>query len=94
MSTLLAGRPQDLRRSVHLKVYKGVVTRTNIEIDDELVGRAMRLYRLRSKREAVDLALRRLVGEPMSREEALAEEGGGWSGNLAEIRSPEEIHRP
>lgn len=75
----------------HLKVYKGVVTRTNIEIDDVLVNRAMRLYRLRSKREAVDLALRRLVGEPMSREEVLATEGTGWAGDLTEIRSAEEI---
>jgi Arc/MetJ family transcription regulator len=94
MSSLLAGRHDTRSRSVHRSVYKGVVTRTNIEIDDELVGRAIRLYRLRSKREAVDLALRRLVGEPMSGEEALAEEGGGWSGDLAEIRSPDEIHRP
>jgi Arc/MetJ family transcription regulator len=68
-----------------------MVTRTNIEIDDLLVGRAMRLYRLRSKREAVDLALRRLVGEPMGREEALATEGSGWAGDLAEIRAPDEI---
>ena len=79
---------------IHLKVYKGVMTRTNIEIDDVLIDRAMRLYRLRSKREAVDLALRRLVGEPMSREEALATEGTGWAGDLAEIRSPDEIHEP
>ena len=67
------------------------MTRTNIEIDDRLVDRAMRLYRLPSKREAVDLALRRLVGEPMSREEALAMEGNGWAGDLEEIRSPEDI---
>jgi Arc/MetJ family transcription regulator len=67
------------------------MTRTNIEIDDVLVGRAMRLYRLRSKREAVDLALRKLVGEAMSREEMLAVEGSGWAGDLDEIRSPEEI---
>jgi Arc/MetJ family transcription regulator len=67
------------------------MTRTNIEIDDQLVGRAMSLYRLRSKREAVDLALRRLVGEPMSREEILATEGSGWSGDLAELRSRQEI---
>jgi Arc/MetJ family transcription regulator len=80
--------------SVHPKVYKGAMTRTNIEIDDVLVDRAMRLYRLRSKREAVDLALRRLVGEPMSRKEALATEGTGWAGDLAEIRSPDEIHEP
>lgn len=67
------------------------VARTNIEINEELVGRAMRVYRLRSKREAVDLALRRLVGDPMGQREALAMEGSGWAGDLAEIRSPDEI---
>jgi Arc/MetJ family transcription regulator len=67
------------------------MTRTNIEIDDRLVDRAMRLYRLRSKREAVDFALRRLVGESMTREEMLAAEGRGWSGDLDEIRSRQEI---
>lgn len=66
------------------------MTRTNIEIDDELVGRAMRIYRLRSKREAVDFALRKLVGGTSS-EEALAMEGSGWSGDLEEIRSREEV---
>ena len=67
------------------------VTLTNIEIDDQLIDRAMRLYRLPSKREAVDLALRRLVGEPMSRAEALEAEGTGWGGALDEIRAREEI---
>jgi Arc/MetJ family transcription regulator len=67
------------------------VGRTNIEIDDELMERAMRIYRLHSKREAVDLALRRLVGEPMSRREALAMEGHGWGGDMVEIRRPDEI---
>lgn len=80
--------------SIHPKVYKGAVTRTNIEIDDILVERAMRLYRLRSKREAVDLALRQLVGEPMSREEALATEGTGWAGDFAEIRASDEVQEP
>lgn len=70
------------------------MTRTNIELDDELVGRAMRLYRLRSKREAVDLALRKLVGEPMSREETLAAEGSGWAGELSTIRARDEILEP
>jgi Arc/MetJ family transcription regulator len=79
---------------IHRKVYTSPVTRTNIEIDEVLIDRAMRLYRLRTKREAVDLALRRLVGEPMSREEALATEGTGWAGDLAEIRSSEEIPGP
>jgi Arc/MetJ family transcription regulator len=75
---------------LHLEVYNGVVTRTNIEINDALIDRAMRIYRLRSKREAVDLALRRLVGG-MNREETLAAEGSGWGGDLDEIRSREEI---
>jgi Arc/MetJ family transcription regulator len=83
--------PAPRKSSIHLKVYKGAMSRTNIEIDDVLIDRAMRLYRLRSKREAVDLALRKLVGEPMSREEALATEGTGWAGDLAEMRAPEEV---
>ncbi len=79
------------RAPIHLKVYAGAMTRTNIDIDDELVGRAMSLYRLRSKKDAVDLALRRLVGEPMSRAEALAAEGSGWAGDLTELRGRDEI---
>ena len=84
---VLAHNPQ----RIHLKVYAGVVTRTNIEIDDELIERVMQIYRLPSKREAVDLALRKLAGEPMSRQEMLEMEGVGWSGDPNEIRSREEI---
>jgi Arc/MetJ family transcription regulator len=69
----------------------GMVTRTNIEIDDELIERAMRVYRLRSKREAVDFALRKLVGERMTREEMLAMEGTGWAGDLDEMRSRDDV---
>ena len=35
--------------------------RTNIEIDDDLVEKAMRFTGARTKREVVDIALRRLV---------------------------------
>ena len=35
--------------------------RTNIEIDDVLVEKAMRLTGVRTKREVVDIALRRLI---------------------------------
>ena len=65
------------------------MTRTNIDIDDDLVRRAMLRYGLRTKREAVELALRRLVGEPLSLEEALAMEGSGWQGDLDELRRAE-----
>ncbi|MHB8669191.1 MAG: type II toxin-antitoxin system VapB family antitoxin [Acidimicrobiales bacterium] len=65
--------------------------RTNIQIDDDLVSEAMRRYGLHSKRAAVDLALRRLVGEPMTQEEALAMEGTGWDGDLGEVRRDPEL---
>lgn len=75
----------------HHKVYYRSMTRTNIDIDDELIERVMQIYRLPSKREAVDLALRKLAGEPMSREEMLEMEGVGWGGDLDEIRRRDEI---
>jgi Arc/MetJ family transcription regulator len=62
------------------------MTRTNIEIDDALVERVMRRYRLSSKRAAVELALRRLVGDPMTREEIKAMRGSGWDGDLDAMR--------
>jgi Arc/MetJ family transcription regulator len=65
--------------------------RTNIEIDDELIERAMRTYRLRTKREAVDLALRRLVAQPLSLEEASAMEGSGWGADIEELRSADRV---
>jgi Arc/MetJ family transcription regulator len=42
---------------------------------------------MRTKRAAVELALRRLDLEPMTREEALAMRGTGWEGDLDELRS-------
>jgi Arc/MetJ family transcription regulator len=49
--------------------------RTNIEIEDEYVQAIMSRHGLRTKTAAVDLALRHLAGQPMTREEALAMEG-------------------
>ena len=46
--------------------------RTNIEIEDSYLQLVVDRYHLRTKTEAVDLALRHLAGQPMSREEALA----------------------
>jgi Arc/MetJ family transcription regulator len=51
--------------------------RTNIEIDDEHVQTIMDRYGVRTKTAAVDLALRHLAGQPMTREEALAMRGAG-----------------
>jgi Arc/MetJ family transcription regulator len=51
------------------------MSRTNIDIDDELVHRVMVRYNLTTKREAVDYALRSLVGSPMTTQEAIAMAG-------------------
>ena len=50
-------------------------TRTNIEIEDTYLRIVMDRYGLHTKTEAVELALRHLAGQPMSREEALAMRG-------------------
>jgi Arc/MetJ family transcription regulator len=52
-------------------------SRTNIEIEDAYVEAIMDRYGVRTKTEAVDLALRHLAGQPMTREEALAMRGAG-----------------
>lgn len=62
------------------------MTRTNIDIDDELVARVMKKFNLRTKREAVDLALRRAAGPRITPEEVLALAGTGWDGDLDQIR--------
>jgi Arc/MetJ family transcription regulator len=56
--------------------------RTNIEIEDDDVRRIMARYGLRTKTEAVALALRHLAGQPLSREEALAMRGANSLADL------------
>ncbi len=54
------------------------MTRTNIDIDDELIGQVMAQNNLRTKKDAVDFALRRTVRRPPTAEEVLALEGIGF----------------
>lgn len=61
------------------------MSRTNIDIDDELVHRVMVQYHLKTKREAVDYALRHLAGQPMTKEEALA-----MCGSMPDFEIPED----
>lgn len=49
--------------------------RTNIEIEDAHVQVIMDRYGVRTKTEAVDLALRHLAGQPLTRKQALAMRG-------------------
>ena len=63
-------------------------SRTNIEIDDGYVQTIMDRYGVRTKTDAVDLALRHLAGQPMTREEALAMRGAGAILELPADTSP------
>jgi Arc/MetJ family transcription regulator len=49
--------------------------RTNIQIEDIYVQLIMDRYGVRTKTEAVEIALRHLAGQPMTREEALTMRG-------------------
>lgn len=62
------------------------MSRTNLEVDDELIAEAMRRYQLKTKREAVDFALRRLVGPRLTPADLDAVYGIGWDADLEELR--------
>ena len=62
------------------------MSRTNIDIDDEMVAEVMRRFALDTKKSAVELALRRLLDA--TDQVALLERtsGAGWEGDLDEMR--------
>jgi len=68
-------------------VYDACMTRTNIDIDDEACRIVMERYRLASKRDAVNFALRSVAGEALSLEQARRLRGSGWDGDLDEMRA-------
>ena len=63
------------------------MSRTNIDLDDALVEKVMRQFGVTTKKEAVELALRRLVGEPLTPEFLRGLEGIGWEGDLDAMRT-------
>ncbi len=67
--------------------------RTNIEIDDELIGKAMSLSGLTTKRETVEEALRLLVR--LKSQEAIRSYRGklAWEGDLEVMRADRDPRR-
>jgi Arc/MetJ family transcription regulator len=63
------------------------MARTNIDLDEDACRAVMRRYHLRTKREAVNLALRRLAADALSLDEARGLRGSGWDLDLEEIRA-------
>ena len=68
-------------------MYRWCMSRTNIDIDDALCQQVMDRFRLTTKRDAVNLALRHLAGEPLGLDEARALRGSGWEGDLEAMRT-------
>ncbi len=63
------------------------MARTNIDIDETLVAEVMRRFHLKSKRAAVDFALRRAAGSTATTEGLMSLGGIGWDGDLDALRS-------
>ena len=64
--------------------------RTNVAVDDKLIARVMKLYRLRTKREAVDFALRQVAGTS-DVHDLLSLKGIGWDGDLEQMRRTRDL---
>jgi Arc/MetJ family transcription regulator len=62
--------------------------RTNIEIEETFLRAIMDRYGVHTKTEAVDLALRHLAGQPMTRDEALAMRGAHAIGEIPADTGP------
>jgi Arc/MetJ family transcription regulator len=62
--------------------------RTNIEIEETFLRAVMDRYGIHTKTEAVDLALRHLAGQPMTRDEALAMQGARAIGDIPTDTGP------
>ena len=62
------------------------MSRINVNIDDQACAEVMRLYRLTTKREAINFALRSLAAKPLSIDEARLLRGSGWEGDLDALR--------
>ena len=61
--------------------------RTNIEIDDALMAEAMAAAGATTKRDAVEMALRRMVRFARQRKALDELRGIGWYGDLDEMRT-------
>lgn len=61
--------------------------RTNIELDDALVKQAIKLSKLKTKREVVQEALKSYVASMKKRELLNLKGRVSWEGNLKEMRS-------
>jgi Arc/MetJ family transcription regulator len=60
--------------------------RTNIDLEDKLVKEGMRVFKCKTKKELVHLALQELLKKEKRKEILKLQGMGQWEGNLDEMR--------
>ena len=61
--------------------------RTNVELDDVLVKKAMKLTNISTKKAVINKALEELVNSNIRKEMIKFMDSGIWEGNLKEMRT-------
>lgn len=69
-----------------IHTHRGGAMRTNIDIDDELMAEAMKATGKKTKKAAVEAALRDVVRHARQKQALKDLEGLGWEGDLDEMR--------
>jgi Arc/MetJ family transcription regulator len=67
------------------------MSRTNIDLPDDLVAEVMVRFDLPTKRSAVEFALRRLLGSPLTPNDIDSMCGVGWEGDLEAMRADDPV---
>jgi len=67
------------------------MSRTNIDLPDDLVAEVMARFDLPTKRSAVEFALRRLLGSPLTPDDIDSMCGVGWDGDLDAMRADDAL---
>ncbi len=78
-----------MRSSVYIRIKSYTLARrmrTNIDIDDDLVAEAMAVFGLKTKKAAVEEALRRALRQARRRRALKELKGIGWEGDLDALR--------
>ena len=61
--------------------------RTNVELDDVLIGKAMEVTKISTKKAVIHKALEELVKSNIRKEFLQYMDSGAWEGNLKEMRA-------
>jgi Arc/MetJ family transcription regulator len=70
------------------------MSRTNIDIDDELMAETMRITGQKTKKGAVEEAMRQLTRAQIMRDLIEKTRGIGWDGDLDEMRQGRDFSTP